>query len=143
MGQMACTRAAGPAGRVTPAAALIAAVACAGGTALAQDGATEKRMDLPSGLEAHLQEVLRHDGVWRFRFVAPGFTRDAGLETIAADLEHLCNAHALPNAPGAAGARIIVSLADRPSEFGVLDPETTQVFEAYRVENGTCIWEAF
>jgi hypothetical protein len=38
---------------------------------------------------------------------------------------------------------VIVSLADRESEFGIYDEAVTQVFEAYRVEGGRCIWEMF
>lgn len=124
-----------------------AAVAIAAGAR--QGGAEEERLVLPSGLEAGLQEVLQEEGggapVLRFRFVAPGLDRAAGLEVVSADLEHLCNAYALPNAPDAeaTGATIIVSVGDGPSEFGVADPDVVQVFEAYRVENGLCIWEVF
>jgi len=39
--------------------------------------------------------------------------------------------------------RVVISLADRPSEFGVYDPAVIQVFEAYRSEVDTCIWEMF
>ncbi|MEQ8898080.1 MAG: DUF6497 family protein [Roseovarius sp.] len=114
-----------------------------------QAGAEEARIVLPSGLEAELQEALVEESgggpVLRFRFVAPGLHKGAGLTAVSADLEHLCNAYALPNAPDAeaTGATIIVSVGDRPSEFGVPDPEMVQVFEAYRVENGLCIWEVF
>ncbi|WP_397542339.1 DUF6497 family protein [Roseovarius salis] len=123
-------------------AAVMAALAAAPG----QGKAKEERLALPSGLTARLQEVIRQEGpVMRFRYVAPGFDRAAGLSAIQADLEHLCAAHAAPRAraAGADGARIVVSLADRASEFGVFDPEVAQVFEAYRLENGVCIWEAF
>ena len=127
----------------------VAAVAIAAGAR--QGGAQEERLVLPSGLEAGLQEVLRQEGagdggpVLRFRYVAPGLDKGAGLAVVSADLEHLCNAHALANAPDAEaeGATIIVSIGDKPSEFGVPDPDVVQVFEAYTVENGTCIWEVF
>jgi len=127
--------------------ACMAAVAIAAGAR--QGGAQEERLVLPSGLEAGLQEVLREERggapVLRFRFVAPGLDKGAGLAAVSADLEYLCNAHALPNVPDAeaAGATIIVSVGDKPSEFGVPDPDVVQVFEAYRVENGLCIWEVF
>jgi hypothetical protein len=39
--------------------------------------------------------------------------------------------------------RFVVSLSDRPVEFGVQDPDATQFFEAYTFENGDCIWEEF
>lgn len=126
----------------------VAAIAIAAGAR--QGGAQEERLVLPSGLEAGLQEVLRQEGgeggpVLRFRYVAAGLVRGADLTVVSADLEHLCNAHALPNAPDAEaeGATIIVSLGSAATEFGVPDPDVVQVFEAYRVENGTCIWEVF
>lgn len=128
--------------------ACVAAVAIAAGAQ--QGGAQEERLVLPSGLEARLQEVLQQDGgdgrpVLRFRFVAPGFDAQAGLDAVSADLAHLCNSYALPNAPEVdlTEATIIVSMGSRPTQFGVPDPEARQVFEAYRVENGTCIWEVF
>lgn len=116
------------------------------GAAAAQGGAKEERLALPSGLTATLQEVIWQDGpVARFRYAAPGFDGDSSLETVQADLAHLCNAHAAPRvlAEAAGDARIVVSLADGPSEFGVFDPDVTQVFEAYTLENGACIWEPF
>lgn len=127
-------------------AALVAA-----GAAAAQEATQEATpVVLPSGLEARLQEVLRQpaDGgapVLRFRFVAPGLDRSVPFETIAADLEHLCTEIALARAPEAEaeGARIVVSLGDKPSRYGVPAPDVTQVFEAYRVQDGRCIWEVF
>lgn len=105
---------------------------------------------LPSGIEAWLQEVRREVGgdgapVMRFRFVAPRFSREAGFEAVSQDMEHLCAEVALPRLGEgqAEGARIIVSLADRATEFGVANREAAQVFEAYRVRDGRCIWEAF
>lgn len=100
---------------------------------------------LPSGLEAHLQEQLvgasGASPVDRFRFVAPGFTGDAELEVMMADLEFLCQSYALPRLenPG----QVIISLADQPSEFGHHDPEIRQVFEAYSIRDGQCIWELY
>ncbi len=40
-------------------------------------------------------------------------------------------------------AQIFISISDRPVEFGTKDPDAAQVFEAYRPEDGTCIWEGF
>lgn len=126
---------------------------CAGvvvtAAAARQGEAMEERFVLPSGLEAGLQEVLRQEGgsgpLLRFRFVAPGLEKGAAFEAVSADLEYLCNSVALEQAPeaGEEGATIIISVGNKPSEFGVPDPDVVQVFEAYRVENGTCIWEVF
>ena len=119
-------------------------------TATAALGAETTPVVLPSGLEVELQEMLwdRPGGglVYRFRFVAPELSvKDEDFEALRADLEHLCNDFALPKLAnvGPEPSQIIISLADRQSEFGVIDPDVTQVFEAYSVENGACIWEFF
>lgn len=107
------------------------------------------RLSLPSGLEVELQEMLReHSGeglVYRFRFLAPEFKQTDDVERVVADLEHLCSQFALPRLAdtGPLPGQIIVSLADKPSEFGKYDPAVLQVFEAFRVEDGGCIWEVF
>ena len=113
----------------------------------AQAEAKEEPLVLPSGLEAILQEVIEDPSqpTYRFRYVAQDFDNQDGLEIVSADLDYLCAEHALPalSARLPDGVQIVVSLADMPSPFGVYDPAVTQVFEAYRVEDGRCIWEAF
>ena len=37
--------------------------------------------------------------------------------------------------------QIVISLMDRLVDFGATNPDATQFFEAYRIEDGTCIWE--
>ena len=104
---------------------------------------------LPSGLQAELQEMIWNQPgqglVYRFRFVAPDFKPGEDMDALMADMEHLCTRFALPKiaSTGPAPNQIIISLADKPSEFGQFDPDVTQVFEAYRVETGACIWEMF
>ncbi len=104
---------------------------------------------LPSGLDAELQEMIWDQPgqglVYRFRFVAPRFKADADMDRTMADLAYLCTEFALPKVAktGPSPNQIIISLADKPSEFGQFDPNVTQVFEAYRIENGACIWEMF
>jgi len=131
-----------------PAVAL--ALALVAGAAVAEaDKAKEERLVLPSGLEAAIHEMLwdrpGQGLTYRFRFVAPGFTGEEEFESIMADLEYLCTTYAIPRLSnvGPVPAQVIVSLADRESAFGVIDAEVKQVFEAYRIENGTCIWEVF
>lgn len=124
--------------------------------ALAQEKAQEvaqeeKALMLPSGLEARLQEVLtdRRAGtglIYRFRFVAAGLEGgEAAFDRVTADLEWLCTAYALPRLSdiGPRPARVVISVADRPSRFGVHDPDTVEVFEAFRPGDGTCNWEMF
>jgi len=113
--------------------------------------AQEEALRLPSGLEARLFEVLtnRPAGgglVYRFRYVAEGFTAGAErLDAISADLAWLCETHALPRVSniGPQPGQLVISLADREAEFGVYDEAVTQVFEAYRIEEDHCIWEMF
>ncbi|MCZ0812095.1 MAG: DUF6497 family protein [Pseudomonadota bacterium] len=137
-----------PLGIHIPAAALTLALV-AGAAAGEADKAKEERLVLPSGLEATFHEMLwdrpGQGLTYRFRFVVPGFTGEEEFETIMADLEHLCTTYAVPRLSpiGPEPAQVIISVADRESVFGVIDPEVKQVFEAYRIENGTCIWEVF
>ena len=110
-------------------------------------------IDVPSG-----QPIRLIDTVWgvagpsgltvRFRFLAPQIERDLGRMTFVeaeADMAHLCQTYALPRlaVPGPDVAQIIISLSDRIVEFGEISPDATQFFEAYRAEDGRCIWEGF
>ncbi|WP_297769603.1 DUF6497 family protein [uncultured Roseovarius sp.] len=130
------------------------AVAFVAGLSLAQGAAAqEEALPLPSGLEARVQEVLtdRPGGglTYRFRFVAEGFEApgndSVSLERMQADLLWLCESYALPRIAniGPQPGRVVISLSDRPSEFGVFNPEVLQVFESYSPEGDTCIWEMF
>jgi len=107
-------------------------------------------IDVPSGQPVELQEVLVDQmggETWlRFRFVAPQIGRDGGsigYDLAGSDMTALCDTLAIPYIAEYAltGDVIVISLADRAVEFGTADPETTQFFEAYRLKNGTCIWE--
>jgi len=107
-------------------------------------------VDMPSGQSLELQEVLVDQvatETWlRFRFVAPYIARDTGavdFAQVGADMTYLCDALAIPYMAQHAlnGEVIVISLADRVTEFGVSDPEATQFFEAFRLSNDTCIWE--
>ena len=123
---------------------------------LAARTAAEGRPVVPallSGMAAGLQEIRydeKPDGqftYYRFRFVVPEISgaRPKGVEERARDMEFLCNDYALV----AIGDdqtpydRIVISIADQETEFGVANPDATQFFESFRVENGVCIWEDF
>lgn len=109
----------------------------------------EELLVLPSGLEAELQETITGEAAMgmtvRFRFVAEDFTGTEDFEVQTADLEYLCNDYALPRlAPGQGPPdRVVISVADRPSEFGRFDPDVTQIFESFSVKDATCILELF
>ncbi|MFK7837924.1 MAG: DUF6497 family protein [Sulfitobacter sp.] len=122
---------------------LLAALILAASPALA--------LDVPSGQTVALQEVLVDEvgtETWlRFRFVTPQITQGTqgvDYDTAITDMAHLCEALAIPYAAqyDLAGDVIVISLADRETEFGVADPDATQFFEAYRPVDNACIWEA-
>ena len=105
--------------------------------------AVAEPIEMPSGLSGYLHEVIADESaaIFRFRFVAPEFSKAGELENVAADLEQLNAENSIPEE--SEGAQIIISLADQPSEFGVAAPNVIQVFEAFRSESGRCIWEEF
>ncbi len=112
----------------------------------------EQSLQVPSGQPITLAEVLVDDHeteTWvRFRFVAPGIgdgVDDLNYEKAAPDMDHLCTVLALPYLIEYAldPARVVISLSDRLVPFGTANRDATQYFEAYRLENDTCIWEAF
>ena len=111
---------------------------------------SENLLPVPSGQPVHLSDVLLDENpgeLWvRFRFIAPkiGYTAGRiGYDVASADMEHLC--HTLAVAYVAKyeldPARVVISLSDRPIEFGNSAPDATQFFEAYRLEESRCIWE--
>jgi len=82
----------------------------------------------------------------RFRYVVPEIAREGGTVSFTEaepHMAHLCAAFAVPYTREHAltGDVIVISFADRETEFGVPDPDATQFFEAYRIENDACIWE--
>jgi hypothetical protein len=109
-------------------------------------------LDVPSGQTVTLHEVLvdAQDSTTylRFRFVAPQIApgeAKVSFGIAGEDMLHLCETLALPYMAEYAldGDRIVISFMDRITEFGVPDPQATQYFEAFRPENGTCIWDDF
>lgn len=108
-------------------------------------------LEVPSGQPVALQEVLVDNleggETWlRFRFVMPEIARGAGgvdYDIAGPDMAHLCETLALPyvGEHNLAADMIVISLSDRATEFGVADPEATQIFEAFRPVDNACIWE--
>jgi hypothetical protein len=106
----------------------------------------------PSGLVLKLQDVVWNapgpDGLTlRFRFVAPALA-GASEETIAStsdDMLWLCQTYALPRVPstGPRPAQIVISVADRELPFGEAAPDALQLFEAYTLTDGECVWSVF
>ncbi|MEM7520230.1 MAG: DUF6497 family protein [Pseudomonadota bacterium] len=109
-------------------------------------------LDVPSGQPVDLHEVLIDEvgpqTYLRFRFIAPDIaTDDAALDVEATtlDMQHLCETFALDYMTQYAlsGDTIVISLADKPTAFGVPDPDATQYFEVFTPVDTFCIWEEF
>lgn len=117
--------------------------------AACQDEATEGVIEVPSGREVRLIDVITNapgnaGAAARFRFLAPGLV-DEDLAGSSADMQALCDTYALPRIDGMVPEpqQIIISLAAEPVPFGQPAPEVVQFFEIYRVEEGLCQWEPF
>jgi Family of unknown function (DUF6497) len=107
---------------------------------------------VPSGQRVTLQEVIWNapgvDGLTlRFLFVAPEIRAGGTVpfEVASADMQALCDGYALPRVAefGPAPAQIVISLSDVAVPFGEAAPDATQFFEAYRIEDGACVWEIY
>lgn len=104
---------------------------------------------LPSGLSVTPLDVITDEPglglAYRFRFVSPELTMDRDYVTTEGDMVHLCRIYALPVVTGVTPAptMIVISLADRPLEFGAAVPDAVQFFETYAPRDGDCIWQAF
>lgn len=106
---------------------------------------------VPSGMAVSFHEMLWDDPgqgpVYRLRFVAPQIAADPapGYDSLGADMDALCEAIAIPATADLSPrpARIVISLMAAPTLFGQASPDTRQVFEAYSLRDGLCIWEAF
>jgi len=108
--------------------------------------------DMPSGQSVTLHEVLvdtvNGENWLRFRFIAPSINKDVGglaYDSAFEDIEHLCTEIAVPYIAkyDLKSDLVVVSMADQKTKFGETNPDATQFFEAFRVQNDICIWEAF
>lgn len=130
------------------AACCVGLAALCAGPAWASDVTT-----LPSGHEARLAEVIwgtpgPSGQTVRFRFIDEALGNRVAREGFVdaeADMAHLCAAVAVPEIGQSAQApgQIIISISDRYLPLGEADPEAVQLFEAYRLEAGACVWEGF
>lgn len=119
------------------------------GCILAMLGTPSLCFDVPSGQVLEFQESFyerKSDGaLWaRFRFVMPVIGDGLSYADVAEDFLTLCEVYVLPALEGQdMPDQIIVSLADRATEFGRANPEATQYFEAFTPDPPSCIWEGF
>lgn len=115
------------------------------------DGAPLK---VPSGQTVTLLEVNQQDGnqegsAIHVRFLAPEISRNTGridFSQAEEDMAVICQDYVLPHLSRLTETepeQIVIVLADRWVEFGVSDMDATQFFEAFRPENGVCVWDGF
>lgn len=119
---------------------------------LAGSVTAQQAVSVPSGQAVSLSQVLVEetgkDSIVRFRFVAPAIAREGGsvgYDVAAADIDHLCRDLVIPYMADYALAanHVVISMSDRDVPFGEANPQATQFFEAYRLEDADCIWEAY
>ncbi|WP_210530344.1 DUF6497 family protein [Rubellimicrobium arenae] len=85
-------------------------------------------------------------GLARFRLLVPGLGGEgASYDDVAGDFAWLCESLALPalDANGWRPVEVVIALSDREVAFGATDPEAVQFFEGFRIDDGTCIGQAF
>lgn len=107
----------------------------------------------PSGVQATLIETIYEPvgvvaasaKIMRLRFVAPAIVDQTRYDigVLDKDFEWLCSTSGLPLAAKAAPQveQIIVSIASEATDFGETAPNVVQYFDAFHVEDQTCIWE--
>ncbi|AXQ94184.1 DUF6497 family protein [Cereibacter azotoformans] len=107
---------------------------------------------VPSGQVVTLLDTIWNEPgpsglTFRFRFLAPGIGSGGGIDydTAFADMLALCQAYVVPKIADVLPQpeQVIISFSDRPLPFGAADPEATQYFEAFSIQDGHCILEAF
>ncbi|MEZ5769546.1 MAG: DUF6497 family protein [Paracoccaceae bacterium] len=110
-------------------------------------------LDLPSGRAVTFLDVVHGapgpGGLTvRFRFIEPDLRAvidTTPYDELEADMHFLCETYAVEQISniGPQPSTVMISISDRPVEFGAQDPDVVQIFEAYRPESGACIWEGF
>ena len=116
----------------------------------AQASHANEQIILPSGqtIEFFERRVEVETNTVRLRFIAPDLasplTRPS-FDDMSTDLEALCTEYGLKIALNDMDvpAQIVISLSAEPVEFGVSNTDVEQVFEAFSVQNETCMLEMF
>ena len=106
-------------------------------------------VEVPSGRDVRFLDAITNvpgaeGATARFRFVVPGLT-EADIEATVPDMQALCDTYALPRteAMQPVPQQIIITLAAEETTFGQPAPDVVQFFEAYSVQDGACVWEAY
>ena len=108
---------------------------------------------VPSSQVVTLQEVIVDAAsgdlaIYRFRFLAPAIAKAGGtmdFEASIADMQHLCDSYAVAQImpPMPAASQIIIAFSDIALPFGETNPDATQFFMAFKIENGLCVLEPY
>lgn len=126
---------------------LTAGAIALGGTAVAASG---DLLAVPSEQPVTFLEMLSDTTasglMFRFRFITPEIGQ-AGRDylDVEVDMQYLCETFAIPRVAetGPQPSQIVISFSQQETEFGVANEDVTQFFEAYRIEDETCILEFF
>ena len=117
--------------------------------ALLAPGVAAAEVTLPSGQSVEPFDTLTEEqaglSVLILRYVAPQIDRETGTVDVAAaslDLDHLCATDGLDLASDEID-QIVVTLMSQALPRGQTNPDVTQFFGLYSIEDGTCIWEPF
>jgi len=102
----------------------------------------DQRLRLPSGASAIPLDLIVEEGVQRVRMIGQGLAQDvAGYQTnpmrLFTDMQDICMRH-IAVTPVVEGSVVIVTLMDKETPFGVVDPSVTQYFEAFTIRGGAC-----
>ncbi|HKK97360.1 MAG TPA: DUF6497 family protein, partial [Marivita sp.] len=107
-------------------------------------------LEVPSGQPVTFHEMLwDRPGaglVYRFRFIAPEIGEEGReYQDVEADMHYLCEDFAVDRiaTTGPQPSQIVISFSQSETEFGIANPDVTQFFEAYHIEDETCILEFF
>lgn len=107
-------------------------------------------VETTSGLQARFIETVQDRSSYgltlHFRFVVPDIANQAlEFDQVAADMADLCTRFALPRLAqtGPQPRQIVISLASDETPFGLANPDITQYFEAFSIQDNRCIWEVF
>jgi Family of unknown function (DUF6497) len=140
-------------GKMTPVLRVLTCVSLAAAPGLVCAAGVDDPIPVPSGqIVTYVEAISDAAGpsglTLRFRFLAPAIARGGGTVTPEAaqdDMLALCRTYALPRiaSTGPQPQQIVISLSDRPVEFGITDEEATQFFDAFGIEDGDCILELF
>lgn len=110
----------------------------------------QSSITVPSNQEIELYETLNETDakVLRLRFVAPDLAspmKRPSFDALSEDFQVLCDTFGLAQAQklDVSPDQIVISLSAKPVEFGIAQTEVEQIFEAFSVQNETCMLEMF